>query len=326
MTSRAPVDPDVVALIADAPSVLTVDPHDSPERIRAREAEFHAWMRGQIEPALADIPSRDSLIAGIPVRWYGEPPDEGSDVVVYLHGGGWLAGDIESYDPDIRRLAAHTKLPIVAVDYRRTPEYPFPAAIHDCTAVVRELHHEPHRTLSLAGDSAGGNLALGTALAVRAERILSSMLLIYPVVDPTAFDNRSYTENGTDYLLTAEAMRDFWDLYVRSAEHRRHPSAAPVFAELTGLPAAVVVSADFDPLRDEVRELAARLVHAEVPTVYLPNPGLTHGFQQMVPRISAATSALGRAYAAFSSVIASVTTRADMPSDAIAGLAGGTPR
>lgn len=305
MTSRAPVDPDVVTLIADAPAVLAIDSSATTAQIRIREARLHSWMRGELEPELAGVPVRDASIAGVDVRWYGDEPHANSDVVVYLHGGGWLAGDIDSYDPDVRRLAAHLGLPVVSVEYRRTPEHPFPAAIDDCTAVLRELQRSPHRTISLAGDSAGGNLALGAAIAVKAEGILSSMLLLYPVVDPTAFNNLSYTDNGADYLLTADAMRGFWDLYVPSDEHRQHPSAAPRFAELEGLPPAVVVSADFDPLRDEDRELAARLIAADVPTIYLPNPGLTHGFQQMVPRIPAATSALSRAYAAFSNAISS---------------------
>jgi acetyl esterase len=303
MTSRTPVDPDVVTLMADATSVLEIDPTATTEQIRTREARFHSWMRGEIEPELARLPARDASIAGVRVRWYGDEPQTDTDVVVYLHGGGWLAGDIDSYDPDVRRLAAHLGLPVVAVEYRRTPEHPFPAAIDDCIAVLRELQRSSYRSISLAGDSAGGNLALGAAIAVKAEGIVSSMLLLYPVVDPTAFDNLSYTDNGADYLLTADAMREFWDLYVPSDEHRRHPSAAPRFAELEGLPPAVVVSADFDPLRDEDRELAARLIAADVPTSYLPNPGLTHGFQQMVPRIPAATNALSRAYAAFAIAI-----------------------
>lgn len=303
MTFRAPVDPDVVTLIADAMTVLDNDPAATTDQIRTREARFHSWMRGDVEPELAHIPTRDAAVAGVRVRWYGDEPQADTDIVVYLHGGGWLAGDVDSYDPDVRRLAAHLGLPVVAIDYRRTPEHPFPAAIDDCIAVLRELQQGAHRSLSLAGDSAGGNLALGTAIAVKAERILSSMLLLYPVVDPTAFDNLSYKDNGADYLLTAEAMREFWDLYVPSDEHRRHPSAAPRFAELEGLPPAVVVSADFDPLRDEDRELAARLIASDVPTTYLPNPGLIHGFQQMVPRIPAATSALKCAYTAFSIAI-----------------------
>ncbi len=304
MTSRAPVDPDVVTLIANAPSVLNLDPATTVDEIRAREARLHSWMRGDVEPELARVPARDSSVAGIRVRWYGEEPRADSDLVVYIHGGGWLAGDVDSYDPDVRRLAAHLRLPVVAIDYRRTPEHPFPAAIDDCIAVLRELHQGPCRSLSLAGDSAGGNLALGATIALKAEHIVSSMLLLYPVVDPTAFDNRSYRDNGADYLLTAEAMRGFWDLYTPSDDHRRHPSAAPRFAELEGLPPTVVVSADFDPLRDEDRDLASRLISAEVPTTYLPNPGLTHGFQQMVPRVPAAAEALRCAYTAFGAAIA----------------------
>lgn len=321
MTYRAPVDADVAALIEVAAEHLDDTPAPSVDQIRDREARFHTWLRGELEPALSLVPTRDEEVGGVRVRWYGDVPRDDSDVIVYLHGGGWLAGDIDSYDPDVRRLSLSLDRPVVAVDYRRTPEHPFPAAIDDCLSFLRVLRERPHRSLSLAGDSAGANLALGTAIEISADQPLTALLLLYPVVDPAAFENQSYVDNGSGYLLTADAMRSYWDHYVRTEEHRSHPSAAPSLASLDGLPGTVVVSADYDPLRDENRELTLRLVDADVPTTYLPNPGLTHGFQQMVPRVPAAAEALERAYRAFAVAIENGTHRSVRPS-AITRIAG----
>lgn len=304
MPPRAPVEHDIAELIVAAGERVGPGDDASPAELRAHAAELHAWMRGPLEPSIPLVPSRDESIGDVLVRWYGADPTPDSDIIVFVHGGGWLAGDVDSYDPDARRLAALLKTPVVSVEYRRTPEHPFPAAIDDCIAVVRGIAARAHRTLSICGDSAGGNLALGTAVALRHQSPLTAMLLLYPVVDPTAFENRSYTENGADYLLTADDMRTFWNLYAPTDRSRHDPVAAPRFAELEGLPAAVIVSADYDPLRDEARELAARLVMADVPVTYLPHPGLIHGFQQFAPRVPTATIALERAYRAFQEVIA----------------------
>ncbi|MGP3533837.1 alpha/beta hydrolase [Microbacterium sp. RD1] len=321
MTSRAPVDADIAALIDEVRARPAVDPEAPIGRIRTEAVKLHAWMRGPVETELAALPARDEVLSGVRVRWYGKEPTAASDVLIFVHGGGWLAGDVDSYDNDARRLAARSGEPVVSVEYRRTPEHVFPAAIDDCVAVVRALGGRPHRTLSIVGDSAGGNLALGTAVALSEESLLTALLLLYPVLDPTAFANRSYTENGSDYLLTADAMRAYWSLYAPTPESREDPVAAPRFADLDGLPATVVVSADYDPLRDEARELAGRLVAADVPVTYLPQPGLIHGFQQMVPRIPAAARALEASYAAFLTLIRAATPRADARREAAAATA-----
>src|SRR5690606_38640248 len=135
------------------------------------------------------------------------------------------------------------------------------------------------------------NLVLGAALELRGEGVVDALLALYPCVDPTGFSNPSYEQNATGYLLTRDAMRAYWELYATSDESRRDPRVAPLLADLRGLPPTVIASADYDPLRDEDRALAARLAAADVDTTYLPNAGLTHGFQQMVPRVPAATRA-----------------------------------
>lgn len=305
---RPHLDPDVIRILDAASDRPPIDLDSPPHVVRDQQQAFNDWMRGETDPQLAAVPTRDELIAGpadtaVPIRWYGRQGDVAEDVVVYIHGGGWTAGSIDAYDRDIRLLHHLTGLTVASIEYRRTPEHTFPTPLDDCVTVVRALASRRNRTLSIAGDSAGGNLALGTALALRDDHLLDAMLLIYPVVDPEAFDNTSYTENGRGYLLESDGMRRFWEMYAPQTDERTHPLAAPARADLRGLPPAVVVSAGYDPLRDEDRELAARLIDADVQVTHLPNPTLTHGFQQMTPRIPAATSAIRTVYATFTSVI-----------------------
>ncbi|WP_426324178.1 alpha/beta hydrolase [Microbacterium sp. E-13] len=296
--NRRPLDPDVQQLIRDAEAQLDFGQSPTPVQIRKDAARFHVWLRGEVDQTLYAINTNDDRVGAVPVRWYGPAPDPDHDLIVFLHGGGWLAGDVESYDPDVRLLQRTTGASVVAVDYRRTPEHTFPAAIDDCVSVVQAVASIPHRNFALVGDSAGGNLALGTALRTRDLDVVDAVLALYPVVDPHAFQNQSYADNGSGYLLTAEQLSMYWGLYAPTDTAREDPAAAVLTADLTGFPPAVIVTAGYDPLRDEGRELATRLAAADVAVTYLPNPGLTHGFQQMVPRISAATDAIRSAYEA----------------------------
>lgn len=295
---RAQLDDEVKQALAEL-AEISVGPDSDFEEIRAGAITFGATLRGPVDPELRAIPTLDVMIDDVRARWYGPQPDADRDVVVFLHGGGWAVGDIDSYDDDVRLLAQVTGAAVVSVEYRRAPEHPYPAPLEDCLAVVRHAAGLPHRSLSLVGDSAGGNLVLGVAFELRAARLIDAVLALYPCVDPTGFANASYQENGTGYLLTEDAMRTYWDLYAPDHDARRDPRVALLLGDLRGMPPVVVASADYDPLRDENRALAARLAAADVDVTYLPNPGLTHGFQQMAPRVGAATRALDAAYAAY---------------------------
>ena len=305
---RAPLDDDVAQAISELPEI-DISPDIDFDAIRVDAATIAARFRGAVDSDLGTIPSRDDSVAGVRVRWYGPQPDADRDLIVFVHGGGWVAGDLDSYDDDVRLLARETGAAVVAVGYRRAPEHPFPAPLDDCVSVVRHVVDVPHRTLSLAGDSAGGNLVLGTAWSLRNDSVVDAVLALYPCVDPTAMANDSYRENGSGYLLTHDAMRTYWEVYATDERARRDPRVALLLGDLHGMPSTVVASAGYDPLRDENRELAARLVNADVDVTYLPHPTLTHGFQQMVRRVPAASRALAAVYAAFVATLRRAETR-----------------
>jgi acetyl esterase len=225
----------------------------------------------------------------IPIRIYrpeGRPP---FPALVYFHGGGWVIGSIETHDASCRDLANRAGAVVVSVEYRLAPESRFPAAAEDCYAATQwvaanaaALGVDPKR-IGVGGDSAGGNLAAVVALMARDRRgpALRHQLLIYPVTDAD-FSRPSYRENAEGYLLTTRAMEWFWGHYVPDVAQRAEPYAAPLRApELAGLPPAFVITAEYDPLRDEGEAYARRLQHSGVPTVLKRYDGAIHGFFAM---------------------------------------------
>ncbi|HEY0582892.1 MAG TPA: alpha/beta hydrolase [Chloroflexota bacterium] len=239
-------------------------------------------------PPIASTDDRvvDGPLGPIPVRVYTPTDAEPRPLLVYFHGGGWITGNIDIGDKPCRALAAATGGVVVSVEYRMGPEDRFPAAVDDCFAATRwaaehaaELGAEPGR-LVVIGDSAGGNLAAVVALEARDRGgpEIAYQVLIYPVTD-YRFDYPSYLENGEGYLLTTEGMRWFWGNYLASAEQGRDPRAAPMrAADLSGLPPALVITGEFDPLRDEGEAYAERLSAAGVPVKRHRFDGMIHGF------------------------------------------------
>jgi acetyl esterase len=225
----------------------------------------------------------------IPVRVYR--PEKGSTLpaLVYFHGGGWVIGSIETHDGSCRDLANRIGCVVVSVDYRLAPEHRYPAAADDCYAATKwvsehaaELGVDPER-IAIGGDSAGGNLAAVVALMARdrGAPALRHQLLVYPVTDAD-FSRSSYRENAEGYLLTTKAMEWFWGHYVPDTDQRRDAYAAPLHAaDLSGLPPAFVLTAEYDPLRDEGEALAGRLEKAGVPTRLTRYDGAIHGFFAM---------------------------------------------
>jgi acetyl esterase len=235
----------------------------------------------------------------IPVRIY-QPQGAGvKPVLVYLHGGGWVIGTLDSYDATCRELAQGAGCVVVSVDYRLAPEHRYPAAPEDCYAAVQwvaanaaSLGADAKR-LAVGGDSAGGNLSAVVSQMARDKGgpAIRFQLLIYPVTDAD-FTRRSYVDNAEGYLLTTASMRWFWDHYVPEKAKRAEPYASPLrAADLSGLPPAWVCTAEFDPLRDEGEAYAKRLQQAGVSTALMRFDGLIHGFVSMglvAPRAQAA--------------------------------------
>lgn len=200
---------------------------------------------------------------GVPVRIY-RPRRKGSfPVLIFYHGGGWVHGNIDSYDKVCRALAAYTHRQIVSVDYRLAPEHRFPAALEDCYSVARELFLRSHllgarpEDIALIGDSAGGNLAAAVSLAARdrGEFLPKKQILLYPACASDHTDTSPYPsvhENGTDFLLTSRRVHEYMLLYASRPEDFDNPYFAPLNAKnLANQPTTLIITAEYDPLRDE---------------------------------------------------------------------------
>jgi acetyl esterase len=245
-------------------------------------------------------------VGEVPVRLYrplGTADDERLPALVYFHGGGWTIGDLDTHDVPCREFASLARCAVVAVDYRLAPEHKFPAAFDDAVAVTHWVHAHAGSLgidasrLAVGGDSAGGNLAAGVAIALRdtwGPRI-AMQALVYPATDMAA-DTASHAAFAEGYLLTREAILWFKDNYLRGPADEGDWRASPLrAADLAGLPPAYVITAGYDPLRDEGRAYADRLRAAGVSVTYECFEGMIHGFITMGGAIAAARHAIQRA-------------------------------
>lgn len=282
-----PVAPEVAEMLAAAkaanlPPMHTMDP------VEVRAANRVPLIYNPI-PIVSvvnrKIPGPESEI---PVRVY-TPDGEGPfSLVMYYHGGGFVICDLDSHDSLCRSLCAKIGAVVVSVDYRLAPEAKFPAAPRDCYAATCwavdnavALNADGAR-LCLAGDSAGGNLAAVVALMARdqAGPVARHQLLIYPVTDRSC-NTESYRTNGEDYFLTAKTMEWFWDHYLQNDQQANDPMVSPLRAELAGLPSATVLTAEYDPLRDEGIAYADALAAAGIDVEHRLFEGMIHGFVSM---------------------------------------------
>jgi acetyl esterase len=258
----------------------------------------------------------DRLIPGpdvdIPVRIYTPTGAGPFPILVWFHGGGWVVGDLETADPTARHLAVGAKCMVISVDYRLAPETKFPGAADDSYAATvwavqqaTRFNGDPTK-IAVGGDSAGGNLAAAVALMAR-DRIgpaLAFQLLVYPVTSRD-FETPSYRQNGEGFNLTLDAMRWYWDLYLQHPEDASNPYAAPLVAEnLKGLPPALVITAECDPLCAEGEAFARRLQAAGVPTTYSRYDGMIHGFFGMNAVLDKGKQAVAEACAAIQQAFA----------------------
>jgi acetyl esterase len=301
-----PLDPQIKALLdkaAGLPEVHTL----SVAEARAMAERRIALMAPP--PAVGRVAER--LVAGpggaLALRLYTPAAPGVHPLLLFFHGSGFVLCSLDTHDGMCRNLCAGAECIVVSVDYRLAPEHKFPAGLEDCVFATRwaaahaaEFGADPQR-LVIAGDSAGGNLAAAAALRLRDEGggpPLSGQLLIYPVTDYHTPATPSYTENAAGYGLTREAMKWFWGHYLSDPGEAANPYAAPLRAEdLAGLPPAFVMTAEYDPLRDEGERYAERLRAAGVPTVLSRRDGVNHGFLFWVGRVDRAGEAMAEACA-----------------------------
>jgi acetyl esterase len=295
------VDEETAALLAQMAASGTRPLH---EMTAAQAREFAAAMSvpGDPGPDMTDVRNTRVHTGGgaFPIRIL-TPCQDPRGVIVYYHGGGWVLGEIDSFDALGRQLAARTKCTVVLVDYRMAPEYRFPTAVEDSWAAL--LWTAEHLTeavggvnapLIVAGDSAGGNLS--AVMAQRAKKaggpVIGLQVLVYPVTD-CDINTTSYLDPANQLLLSRESMIWFWDHYAPVEAARTHPDASPLRSTaLAGLPPAVVLTAEHDPLRDEGELYATQLIKAGVPVRHRRFTGQMHGFFTMLDVLPGARDGL----------------------------------
>ena len=270
------------------------------------DARSLSAVMGAMDEPLEVAKVEDRVIPGpagdLLVRIYTPDAPAPRPVIAFFHGGGFVICSVDTHDGLARRLANATGAVVVSVEYRLAPEARCPDSAEDCYAATlwthehaAELGADPGR-LIVAGDSAGGNLAAVVSLMAseRSTPPITGQVLVYPVID-AACDAPSYTENGEGYFLEATGMRWFWDHYLGPDGDGTHHHASPIRAsDLSGLPPAVVITAEFDPLRDEGEAYAAALEAAGVPVVAQRYDGMIHGFVSMPMLFPEADAAVAR--------------------------------
>ena len=305
-----PLDPQAQVIVDFMASIGFTFDGATPEELRA------GMSAGATPSPIAMSSVTDRTIPGpagaIPIRIYRPSTDADLPVVTFFHGGGWVVGDLESHDHCCRVIASKAECVVVAVDYRLAPEAKFPAAIDDAWAATEwvvanadELGVDASR-LAVAGDSAGGNLAAVVANMSRDHEHVEiiQQVLIYPVTDG-ACDRPSMTENAEGYFLTRSAMDWFHDHYTVTVADLDDPRYSPILSDLAGAPSAVIVTAGFDPLRDQGNAYATKLVEAGVDVDHVEYEGMIHGFFSMDEAIDVAADAQDQVAAALKAAFAS---------------------
>ena len=273
----------------------------SPTEARKLAADSLQPVRGVMEPLRSienhRIPGPEGLI---PIRVYTPDAPSPRPAMVYFHGGGWVLCDLDTHDVICSAIARRAGATVISVDYRLAPEHKFPAAVVDSyaglvwvAANADGLGIDRNR-ISVGGDSAGGNLAAVVALKSRDESgpAIALEALVYPVTDLSSFASPSYREFAEGYQLTKAEMEWFRDLYLSTAADARHPHASPLLAsDLRGLPPALIITAECDPLRDEGEAYAKRLEAAGVPVTCTRYAGMIHPFFSMSGAIPQALDA-----------------------------------
>jgi acetyl esterase len=277
-----PLHPTIAGFLASLPAPDHGVP--DPALLRAQE-------ESQVPPLADRVPALDRVedteLAGVPVRVYDGPDADTRGVIVYLHGGAFFLGSLDTHDHVARMLAKETGLRVISVGYRRAPEHPFPAGLDDATAVVKAVIDDggDGRVLAVAGDSSGGNFVAVVAARLHDEGVVgvTHQVMYYPLLD-LDFDTArfpSLSENAVGYGLEYDGLAPWNTFYEASGADPADPEASPFKrADLAGLPPALILTGEYDVLRDEGEQYGARLQASGVPTTVTRYPGAGHGFVQ----------------------------------------------
>jgi acetyl esterase len=298
-----PLDPQIQALLdkgAGVPATHTL-------AVDAARAQYEARIPLMAPPAeIAGVREQTIDAPGGPLRLriYAPHGTGPFPLLLFFHGSGFVLCSLDTHDGMCRNLCAGAGCIVASVDYRLAPEHKFPAGLGDCLHATRwaaahavELGADPMR-VAVGGDSAGSNMAAVTAIRVRDEGgpALCGQLLLYPVTDYHSSGAPSYEQNAEGYGLTRDTMKWFWGHYLRDPSEGAHPHASPLRTrDLSSLPPALVITAEYDPLRDEGELYAARLRTTGVPTVLSRYDGANHGFMFWVGIVDKAGAAMNEA-------------------------------
>ncbi|GLW95793.1 alpha/beta hydrolase [Actinokineospora globicatena] len=279
-----------VAKAGGVPPPLTV------ETLPAARAGFVATTLAEAGPGTPLAAVSYASAGGVPIRLYLPASDSPLPVTVYLHGGGWAMGDLDTHDPLCRYLAALSGAAVVAVDYRLAPEHPFPAAIDDVDTAVTWLRRVGSEIgldvsrMAIAGDSAGAHLATVAARRARDRgQPFAAQVLVCPITDHTA----ELSDVDSPGLLP-QGLEFCWDAYAPEGVDRDQPDLAPSTADLVGLPPTLVITAEHDILRASGEAYAQALAEAGVPAVAVCYQGMIHGFFRRLARFDAARQAVAQ--------------------------------
>lgn len=287
---RYPLSPAMAAFVAQTQAFIGAD-----DSLAGQRADYQAMYSAFSQPLPKGMQVVDARMGELGIRCHvpaGKPPPDGWPALLYLHGGGWYLGDLDSHAPLCAWLAKRTGALVVSVDYRLAPEYPFPAALEDCLAAWQALTENrlavpvnPSR-LAVGGDSAGGNLAVALCLRLRdqGQSLPLAQVLFYPALSARPLDSRR--RHAQAPLLSSAQVQSCLNHYLKDPAQARNPLAMPLeAADLPGLPPAYIALAQFDPLRDDGALYARRLRQAGVAARLDRGRALVHGCMRALGRV-----------------------------------------
>lgn len=296
-----PLHPQVKKILEEAASLELPDYQDlSPAAARRQMLD----LTPPVDPLLTVKRVENLMIPGpkgeIPIRLYYPSGDPPFAVLVYFHGGGWVMGDLDTHHGVCHALAKQSSCLVVSVDYRLAPEHRYPAAVEDAYATTSwvaqntdAIQADPDR-LAVGGDSAGGHLAAVVTLMARDRNgpRIDLQVLMYPITDFN-LNSPSYLENKDGYMLTRDLMRWFWNHFIDDESQANDPYVSPLRAiNFNDLPQALIITAEYDPLRDEGESYAKKLQGAGVEVTLSRYPGMIHGFIRMTAQLDHAKEAV----------------------------------